>query len=448
MKEKKEETNKARRAWKIWEWVALVLGGTLLAGMVIGALVWWNLDSSKTDLERRKLPDRGLSVMEINLNGVSLEEIDNGSKNAKYEGNDVVLYERDKTIEYNNVEIKGRGNTTWEQEKKPYQIKFKKNVDLLGLGKAKKWALLANALDMSYLRNHIALVFAEIVEVPYSYRGDFVELYVNGDYRGLYYLVKKIEIAKGSVDLRNNDGVLFEMDMLHKNEEEQCFESYLGECLVLKDVVGHEISEESKIADSFLTDLNMAEEALREEKYENVAEIFDLDSFAKYFLVNEFAVNPDAYSTSFYLYRNNEGKIAAGPVWDFDLAFASRMWDWDEEEDFFSPNKTMIRKDVVIGTDGKDGDPGTSKLMYYLMDMPEFQKKVEQVFQERAAGRKQEIVQMIRDKAENIYQAAKVDGEKWKMAGFEDELMAIINWIKARYDHLEEVYGGGNASFD
>ena len=121
--------------------------------------------------EYNKYEDRGLARININLNGVSLEEIDAGSKEIKYKGNALDLYDRGQIYKYDDVEVKGRGNSTWAQVKKPYQIKFVNRVDLLGLGKSKKWVLLANYLDDSFLRNDIAFNLAEMLGIKYNSRG-------------------------------------------------------------------------------------------------------------------------------------------------------------------------------------------------------------------------------------------------------------------------------------
>lgn len=441
MAKKEEKPEKGKESRKIWKWVGWISAGLVLIGVVVGFLVWWNMEGSMTDLERRGLPNRGIPVMEISLaDGLELSEIDEGSKEIKYEGNEVTVYEDGGVKKYDNVEMKGRGNTTWGMPKKPYQIKFNKRVDLFGLGKAKKWVLLANFFDASYVRNDIAFMLAEMIGVQYSHKGDYVELYVDGDYRGLYYVVQKIEVDKSSVDLRGGEGLLFEIDTLHGSDE-KCYDGYLGECLVLRD---SKVASDEKegLAQKFASDFARAEEYIKEKSYENAAQLLDMASFAKYFLVNEFTVNPDAYTSSFYLYRNDEGKIAAGPVWDFDFALANREWTWWTSEEFFSPRESMIRKKNAFGYDGLNEDYNASKLLYYLMDVPEFREEVEKVFREKMTGRKEEFIRAIVNRMKNIYLAAKMDGVKWERMDFETEARELINWVKARYDYFESTYRG------
>ena len=113
--------------------------------------------------------------MEIDLNGVTLEEIYENGKNIKYLGNNVIFADGDKKEVYEDVEVKGRGNATWAQIKKPLQIKFRQKVDLLGLGPRKKWTLLANYMDWTNLRTDTAFYIEKMLGEKYAYYGDFVE---------------------------------------------------------------------------------------------------------------------------------------------------------------------------------------------------------------------------------------------------------------------------------
>lgn len=124
--------------------------------------------------------------LDLKLNGVTLEQINAGSKETKYEGNDLTITNSEAIDNYSNVEIKGRGNTTWSCPKKPYQIKLDKKVDLFGLGKLKKWVLLADWFDQSHLRNNVAFYVAQLLGMQYSWDGEYINLYVDGKYIGLY----------------------------------------------------------------------------------------------------------------------------------------------------------------------------------------------------------------------------------------------------------------------
>ncbi|MBQ1298748.1 CotH kinase family protein [Candidatus Saccharibacteria bacterium] len=420
---------------KRWKWMIFLLA---ICIVLLGVLLKFNIDRI---VVYKAYLDNGIPRININLEGVSLDEIKEGSKETKYEGNELELYNEGRVAEFDGVEVKGRGNSTWKHKKKPYQIKFTSKVDLFGLGEAKKWVLLANYLDHSFLRNDIAFTLAEMLEIKYNYRGKFIELYFNDEYEGLYYLVPKIDIAKGSVNLKEEDGVLFELDNSYGDEEEY-YESYSGNYLLLKDLVSEDEENKEKVVNEFLEDFNKLEMLAERGEYEGILDIIDIESFAEYYLVNEFTVNPDAYSSSFYLYRDGAGdKIHAGPVWDFDLALANRVWGWEVDERYYSSDENMIRKREAFGEDGLMENKFISKLFYHLMDFPEFNEEVRRVYREKLRGRKEELLKEIQDRNGEIQKAILKDNEKWGIQDSGEEFNYLFNWVKARYEYFEQEYG-------
>ena len=425
-----------KRNW-LWVFVVAFLGWGVLAGWLMSI----DLEKKATAEILAQYPDRGLPRINIELDGVSLEEINEGLKETKYEGNELTLYDGADISSFEDVEVKGRGNSTWTQPKKPYQIKFKRGVDLLGMGKNKKWVFLANYLDVSSIRNDVAMILAEMLGEEYNVRGEFVELYFGGEYEGVYYVLPRIEIAKNSVGLREPDGVLFELDTLHMAEGD-CHWSYWGDCLRLKGVVSGE-RESEQAAMEFVEDFRKLEMAAEQGNYDEVMDLIDVDSFVKYFLINEFTVNPDAYTSSFYLYKDGtEDKIHAGPVWDFDFALGNHNWSWQVDESFFSPEEEMVRKKEVFSEDS-DATVGISKLFYHLDEMPEFKKEIVRIFGEKMSGRGGEFVKKILATIDKVGEALKADNEKWETGDFENETRSLMDWILKRYEFFERLYGDG-----
>ena len=82
------------------------------------------------------------------------------------------------------VSVRGRGNSTWEWEKKPYALKFDKKQEVLGMPKHKRWCLIANYMDRTHLRNRIAYHLGAHSKLDYTTRNEFAELYMNGEYEG------------------------------------------------------------------------------------------------------------------------------------------------------------------------------------------------------------------------------------------------------------------------
>ena len=388
--------------------------------------------------------------MRIELNNLSIGGLNSSEKTVKYGGNDVEISYGDRVVAYENVEIKTRGNSTWGLPKMSYQLKFNSGVSLLGFPKLKKWVLLANYLDKTQLRNDAAFYLAKMLDDDFPLYGDFVELDINGGYLGTYYVVNKIAINKNTIDLRDNAGIIVELDNL-RSFEHRCYYTSNHECLALTDAVNDEIASISM--DKFAADFDKAEKAAASKDYETVEDILDMESFAKYFLVNEFAVNPDAYSASYYMYRDGEeDKIHAGPVWDFDYSFGNKAWYWAIQDDFYSPYRDLVREvEVRGGSINKSSeqielkpDKMISHLLYDLMEMPEFKKVVRKIFNERMAGREKEFLQHIKMRAQSISEAVERNNDRWAVDDMDSEFEYFLDWVEKRYLHFEEMYGGSD----
>ncbi len=382
-----------------------------------------------------------VAVMRIDLNDVTLTEIFDNGKEVKYEGNNLKLESQGETFDFTDVQIKGRGNSTWSGLKRPFQIKFKEKVNLLGLGARKKYILLANARDHSLIRNTLMVDLAEMLEMNYGVRGEFVELFIDGDYQGLYYLTTKIEIGKNGVDLRDKYGVIFEYDDLN-NKADTCYYSVSGGCLILKDAVFEDDEEiKTKAVEDFMAEFDKLSLAAKKGDFAKVSEVIDVRSFAEYFLISEFAVNPDAYVSSFYFYKDGKSdKIHAGPLWDHDYAFANREWVWASHENFYSPTEMTALREHVFSEKRKNTDKG--KLLYYLAEMPEFREEVRKVFQEKMSGREWELKYRMIKEVLKIQEAALRDDKKWqKEPTFLKEIEYLYDWLDQRFDCFEREYG-------
>ena len=104
------------------------------------------------------------------------------------------------------VNIRARGNSTFGAPKKPFRLKFDKKQGMLGLNggqKYKSWVLMADYYDGSMLRTYGTFKFAKALmeNVYYSSDCTHVEVYLNGEYRGVYLLCEQTQINRGRVDI-------------------------------------------------------------------------------------------------------------------------------------------------------------------------------------------------------------------------------------------------------
>ena len=196
----------------------LALDGTVLTdGMSCGGLVLdkpYNLTNGAGDSMGSVTFVRSGNVAAIYL------DVASGSMDYIHEDLDhsesgrIRVYKADGSPDYSGrvKSIGGRGQSTWGAAKKPYSMTLSDRADLLGMGKAKKWILLANAYDSSHLRNKIVLDASAAVGPPYTPECRWVDLYLNGEYAGLYLLTERNEVDPERVDIAGDGSFLVSKD--------------------------------------------------------------------------------------------------------------------------------------------------------------------------------------------------------------------------------------------
>ena len=303
--------------------------------------------------------------------------------------------------------IRGRGNSTWDQSKKPYKIKLDKKADVLGLGSNKHWVLLANSMDTTVIKNRFVGVMGDQLGFEYTPNGVPVDVVmvarkdgeeVSRRDLGSYLLAEHIRVGKDRLDIHE------------LTADETAPEEITGGYIVQ---YGHQVGEDSP--DKFFTDRgqNLAnnsptfdpadgdytneqqKEYIRDhiQKAENAIfgegveegdpfadgdgirynEYMDMESAAKYWLVQEISGNRDGYGTgSTYFYKKEDrfddygsrtrmGKIYWGPLWDFDVAFGNGVTDEEITGFNFSAEKWI---GAMLYDDDPDGFRRTAQKVW------------------------------------------------------------------------------------
>ena len=211
--------------------------------------------------------------------------------------------------------IKGRGNATWTsvKTKKPYNITLYKDAnydntkgfELIDGVKAKKWSLLANYYDSSLLRNKLAYDMA--CKMGLGLESEFVDLWVDGEYRGNYLMTPKNDYDAPKT------GYMLEID---NYTDPQSFSiSGMTGRITIKD------NESNVPMDDIKSYMQKAWAAVKDQNSEEYLNYLDLDSWAKFYLLHEFYMSFDVMSGSQLMYREGlsaDDKLIAGPVWDMD----------------------------------------------------------------------------------------------------------------------------------
>ena len=385
------------------------------------------------------VPVSGLPVLNIHLNGFNLETIKAGSKEEKYDGNIADLYIDGSRTVFEKVTIKGRGNSTWGYPKKPYQIKFDKKTDLFGQGKAKKWILLADYTDTSHLRTAAGMKLALDIGIEYSLpMGQFVELYFDNEYEGLYYLTRKVEVGSTSVPLSDEEGIIAEIDNLHEPDESWRL-SEKGTVVMIKEAVEDDDESLREAAlDAFMVKYNRLETAACEGDWETVQQICDVGSFVKYFVFEDFIANPDAFGSSFYIYTDGpDDLLHAGPVWDLDRSFANK---YALKGDTVNPCRTWAFTDPRE-TGNKEGKRW-APLFSDLMTIPAFYDLAASFYQSDFKAAAQDLVNYFLIESAGIYDAAARDNAVWRSgAKGLTEASRCAAWITDRLAYFDFLYG-------
>lgn len=224
------------------------------------------------------------------------------------------------------MSIKGRGNSTWDADKKPYNITFykkadfdkKKSVSLISGTEAKKWSLLANDVDPSLLRNKIGLDYANELGIGLPSR--FADVWINGEYIGNYLLTPKNDYQA------SDTGFVLEIDNYSNKEDPQFKPDGLLEIGVsdgyFNRITVKDIGEDAAIdANGIKAWVNEAWDAILDYDSDEYLNYIDMDSWAKMYLVYEITKTYDSYSGSLLMHRDGtspEDKLIAGPAWDLD----------------------------------------------------------------------------------------------------------------------------------
>ena len=249
--------------------------------------------------------------------------------------------------------FRGRGNSTWLEEKKPFKFRLEESADLLSMGANEHWVLMANAKDESLMRNRIISYIGDALGLAYTSKFVPVDLLVNGVYQGSYLLGEQVRIGENRI----------EIDKIKKSQTEE--PEITGGYLLSTSPTGNDPEIGKLTLESGLTFLvespefdeydEMEQAALSAQKAyiaaylqqvedavfgknaegASVSDLMDLESAAKYWWVQTFSFNDEAFATtSSYLYKLRDGKLYWGPLWDFDRS----LW-LSERANFLNKNK-------------------------------------------------------------------------------------------------------------
>ena len=223
--------------------------------------------------------------------------------------------------------IRGRGNTTWGMPKKPYRIKLDGKHAVFGPDRNKDWILLANYSDKTLLRNITAMEVSRVCGMAWTPRMLSVDVYLNGEYVGVYTFSDHKEVAGERVDIDvagpgDLEGGNY-LEIEEAMDEPVCFKTVWD-----TPVMFHEPEEPTEAQQKYVRDwFNGFERALEKVQGEHdysYRSYIDIPSFINYYIIQEITKNPDGnVRKSTYLTKEKGKPLEMYHVWDFDITLGN-----------------------------------------------------------------------------------------------------------------------------
>ena len=237
----------------------------------------------------------------------------------------------------------GKDNCVEDKGRQDYVKTEKMNMLNVGTAKDKDWVLYAAAPDPSLMRNRLVFDTFRDMTDKWSVNSCYVQLYVDGTYKGIYVLMDKITNNKDRVNITDENGFIVKFDKTDKADRVGGYEGILGDEKTFKttrtgkDDIGTydtsidqrfeiEYPEKDDYPTGWSAKVNQIkgmfeafENALAQGDFATVQKYIDYDSWADWFIISEYIKNVDTYRASNIFVYNGE-KIEAWPLWDQELS--------------------------------------------------------------------------------------------------------------------------------
>ena len=328
--------------------------------------------------------------------------------------------------------LQGRGNSSWFREKKPYSLTLAAEADLLGMGQAKNWILLANAMDPSHLRNKAVYDLAAKAGMAYAPECRWVDLYLNGDYAGLYLLSERNEIHPQRLDLPETGSFLVSRESWWRLVSQKYPHVMLESGAALRVRDSGLTEEDLQRIWQPVENAILSEDGIDPQSGKTWQELIDLDSWVLDYLAGEVFGDVDAGTISQYFYRDGSdptGKIYAGPVWDYDLSMGSRgTWQTQTVQAFFGDKPHIWSLE-------------DSTWFYGLNRKPEFRSRVRELYVDVFRPLVQELLETGLEAYSNqIDRSAMLDQCRWNTESHQEETARIRDYLTRRLAFLDSLW--------
>lgn len=344
----------------------------------------------------------------------------------------ITVLDKNGNVDFISAEtkIKGRGNATWDKLKKPFSILLNEPKSLLGMGTSSKWVLLANAFDDSEIRNAMVFDTAHKVGLSETSEYEYVNLYLNGEYNGLYMICQSVDTFTERTD-EDKEGLFLFSAELPGRKNEMKYTLYAEDNKAFIDVcLPDKLSAEEKdVAEKIISEID----TVITKGGNDISEVIDLDSWVKKYLIDEIFENIDSGITSTYFYKSTKdenSKVFAGPIWDYDLILGNESFLFFSEG---NPEVLFAKQDFRSSEE---------RVLWYseLYSNPVFYNEMVKTFKEDFLPQLEWLIQDgIYKYAEEVSLAKSADDIRWgKDSAYKYE--KIIEFLSKRVDFLKRIW--------
>ncbi len=336
-------------------------------------------------------------------------------------------------------EIRGRGNSSWTwsyMSKNPFRIKFpkKQKQSPFNLTKDRQWVFIANKQNGSMTTNSIAQKIAAMVDAEALCHMIPVDVYINGHYRGSYCFTEKIGIADNSVAIDEATGCLLELDDYYDEDFRFKDPTYNLPVNVKDPDFGEEDDERLITFTDVQNSFNSLASTLNAGG--DIAKHIDMESWAKFWLVNDLVRNVETHHPkSCYLFNPDPAggeKWVFGPVWDFDWAFG-----YEETHTYFIAGADEDLYSKFVYTTPKAGNKFYSALRNSNAGKRAYYKEWVNFM---AEGRLQEVLEYIDDYTQFALPSIKHNNDanisEKNSTDYEAQTTQSKKWIETRANYI------------
>lgn len=337
----------------------------------------------------------------------------------------LIYVDGESMLRYENTQIRGRGNSSWwNADKKSYRVKFANKERFLGEGfaNAKSWTFLANHGDKTMIRNALTYDLGRFMGMKFCPAARFVDVYLNGDYRGTYQISDQVQVHKKRIEVSEENGWLLEVVNENSKEDPLITTTRYGIMYAIKNPKDEQLTLGKRIAVGQW--LRSFEEAVASDQFMDPQRgwraFVDENDLINWYVGAEITGNIDALY-SIYMYKDgDDDKMHFGPLWDLDLGYDN------------SSERSLLRQmEAYLGL----RDRPFEKIVQRLWKDPWFAQACNDRLQQLVDnGLQQYLLSHIDSLRSAIWQTQTENFRKWRIN------QEVYSWAKRAYYNNYDSY--------